>query len=161
MNDPERLIIPCFHHIETPVLLSKVNAATHVTPFLTAPAGVQYFTGVRPGVTGVQLRSPGRTGVTMKPVGVHPSQPEMQNLAGGEISALKSYWGALQAYEKGWARVGMNYQYSFGVWDQSRWGVQGCKSSYKSRNSYFFKIPPKISYFFLLESSPKCLPRTA
>ena len=26
----------------------------------------------------------------------------------------------------------------------------GCKSSYKSRNSYFFKIPPKISYFFLL-----------
>ena len=26
---------------------------------------------------------------------------------------------------------------------------QGCKSSYKRRNSYFFKIPPKISYFFL------------
>ena len=70
------------------------------TPFLTAPAGVQYFTGVRPGVTGVQLRSPGCTGVTMKPVGVHPSQPEMQNLAGVEISALKSDWGALQAHEK-------------------------------------------------------------
>ena len=36
----------------------------------------------------------------------------------------------------------------FGV--ESRYLIQGCKSSYKSRNSYFFKIPPKISYFFLL-----------
>ena len=72
------------------------------TPFLTAPAGVQYFTGVRPGVTGVQPRSPGCTGLTMKSVGVHPSQPEMQNLVGVEISALKSDWGALQAHEKGW-----------------------------------------------------------
>ena len=51
-------------------------------------------------VTRVQVRSPGCTGVTMKPVGVHPSQPEMQNLAGVEISALKSDWGALQAHEK-------------------------------------------------------------
>ena len=59
-----------------------------MTPILIAPAEVQYFIGVRPSVTGVQLR-------TMKPVGVHPSQPEMQNLAGVEISALKSRWEEL------------------------------------------------------------------
>ena len=65
------------------------------TPFLTAPAEVQYFTGVRPGVTGVQPRSPGYTGLTMKSLRVHPSKLEMQNLVGVEISALKSDWGAL------------------------------------------------------------------
>ena len=60
------------------------------TPFLTAPARVQYFTGVRPGVTWVQPRSPGCTDLTMKSVGVHSSQPEIQNLVKVEISALKS-----------------------------------------------------------------------
>ena len=58
--------------------------------FLTTPVGVQYVTGVRPGVSGVQLWSPGCTGLTMKSVGVHLSLPEMQNLVGVEISALKS-----------------------------------------------------------------------
>ena len=47
---------------------------------------------VRPGVTWVQLRSPGCTEVTMKSVRVHPSQPEMQNLVMVEIPALKSDW---------------------------------------------------------------------
>ena len=70
------------------------------TLFLTAPAVVQYFTGVRSGVTGVQLRSPGCTGMTMISVGVHPSKPEMQNLVGVKISALKSDWGARKAHEK-------------------------------------------------------------
>ena len=42
------------------------------------------------------------SGLTMKSLGVHPSQPEMQNLVGVEISTLKSDWGALQAHEKGW-----------------------------------------------------------
>ena len=49
------------------------------TPFLTAPARAQYFTGVRPGVSGVQPWSPGSTGLTMKSVGVDPRQPEKQN----------------------------------------------------------------------------------
>ena len=71
-----------------------------VTPFLIAPAGFQYFTGVRPGVTEVQLRSPGCTEVTMKSDGVHPSQPEIKNLVGVEVLALKSDWGALQVHEK-------------------------------------------------------------
>ena len=78
------------------------------TPFLTAPAGVQYFIGVRPGVTGVQLRLPGCTEVTMKSDGVHPSQPEIKNLVGVEVLALKSDWGALQAHEKfhwGWHKL--------------------------------------------------------
>ena len=43
--------------------------------------------------------------MTMKSVGVHPSQQEMQNLVGVEISALKSDWGALQAQEKGGTHI--------------------------------------------------------
>ena len=70
-----------------------------MTPFLTAPAGVQYFTGIHSDVTGVQPLSPGCTGMTGKSVGVHHSQPEMQNLVGVEIPALKSELGALQAHE--------------------------------------------------------------
>ena len=58
------------------------------TPILTAPAEVQYFTGVRPGVTRVQPLSQGWTGLPMKSVGVHPSQSEMQNLLEVEISVL-------------------------------------------------------------------------
>ena len=54
-------------------------------------------------------------------VGVHPNQPEMYNLVGVEISILKSDWGALQAHEKN-LRVGTNYIYSTGVWNQSRRG---------------------------------------
>ena len=76
------------------------NLIFNITPFLTAPTGIQYFTGVRLGVTGVQPRSPGCTGLIMKSIGVHPSQPEMLNLVGVEISALKSNWGALQGHEK-------------------------------------------------------------
>ena len=74
--------------------MGKQRSSVFPTPFLTAPVGVQYFTGVRPGVTGI-------TGLIMKSVGVHPSQPEIQNLVGVEISALQSDWGALQAHEKG------------------------------------------------------------
>ena len=60
------------------------------TPFLTAPAGVRYLSGVDPGVTGVLPRSTGYTGLTIKSVGVHLSQPKMKNLVKVEILALKS-----------------------------------------------------------------------
>ena len=67
---------------------SFYNTLSHWLP----PAEVQYFTGVRPGVIGVQPQLSGCTGLTMKSVQVHPSQPEMQNLVGVEIPALKSDW---------------------------------------------------------------------
>jgi len=60
-----------------------------------------HFPGRGPISPGCAPVSPGCTGLTMKLVGVQPSQPEMQNLVGVEISALKSDWGALQAHEKG------------------------------------------------------------
>ena len=63
------------------------NSFARKTPFLTAPDGVQYFTGVCPGVTVL----------TMKSVRLHPSQLEMQNLSGVEFSAPEIDWGELQA----------------------------------------------------------------
>ena len=84
------------------------------TPYLTAPAGVQYFTGMRPGVTGVQLRSPGCTEVTMKSDGVHPSQSEIKNLVGVEVLALKSDWVHSKRMKNS-TGVGTNYLYSTGV----------------------------------------------
>ena len=71
------------------------------TPFLTAPAGVHYLNGVGPGVTGVLPRSTGYTGLTIKSVGVHLSQPKMKDLVRVEILALTSYWGALQTHQNG------------------------------------------------------------
>ena len=62
-----------------------------MTPILTAPAGVQYITGVRPGVTGVQPRS-------NHEIGRGAPNPTRN---GVEVSALKSDWGALQAHETG------------------------------------------------------------
>ena len=37
-----------------------------------------------------------------------------------------------------------------GTWRFTPSKNQGCKSSYYSRNSYYFEIPPKMSYYFLL-----------
>ena len=89
-------------------------------------------------------RSPGCTDLTMKSVGVNPSQPEMQNLVKVEISALKSNWGALQGHEIS-TGVGTNYPYSIGVWDLSRrgytiflkflWGAPRCTPVHPGRGS--------------------------
>ena len=52
----------------------------------------------------------------MKSVGVHPGQPEMQNLVRVEISALQSDWVALQAHGKsyrGWHKLS-TFQWGLG-----------------------------------------------
>ena len=101
VGNPPLFTLNCYYEC-VGIFCSDAVFVFSETPFVTAPAGVQYFTGVHPGVTGVQVRWPGCTELTIKSVGVHPSQQEMQNLVGVNISALKSDWGALQEHEKWW-----------------------------------------------------------
>ena len=82
--------------------IENIAATAFITPFLTAPSRGPIFHRGAPRYNWGAAPLPGCTGLTMKSVQVHPSQPEMQNLVGVEISALKSDRGALQAYEKGW-----------------------------------------------------------
>ena len=57
--------------------IENIAATAFITPFLTAPSRGPIFHRVRPG---------------------QKCQPEMQNLVGVEIPALKSDWSALQAH---------------------------------------------------------------